>query len=189
MELITQRSRSTANSQYGYPDRFPAKCFNLKTSQQGYRQEGYTWSSVDGAVVFKLMRTKTQLELLRQLRQRKGLAKGFTLVELLIVVAIVGILSAVVLPRYIGARSSANAGALIGQAVGQAKECATFIASGGVGSNPNTSNCNTSAGSYTVSWSPAVSGLNCLTTSSGTSTSTRASIAIDSSGVMTCTFS
>jgi type IV pilus assembly protein PilA len=135
------------------------------------------------------MRTKTQLELLRQLRQRKGLAKGFTLVELLIVVAIVGILSAVVLPRYIGARSSANAGALIGQAVGQAKECATFIASGGVGSNPNTSNCNTSAGSYTVSWSPAVSGLNCLTTSSGTSSATQAAITIDASGVMSCAFS
>jgi prepilin-type N-terminal cleavage/methylation domain-containing protein len=138
-------------------------------------------------MAFFVMHVKTQLELLRQLRQRQGLAKGFTLVELMIVVAIVGILSAVVLPRFLGARDAAEAGSRIGQLVGQAKECSVFVASVGVGTNPNTSNCSTSGGNYSTSFN-AVSGLNCLTSSS-TSAATAATIAITNTGAMNCTFS
>ena len=145
--------------------------------------------SVDlvGMLFFNLMRAKTQLELLRKLRQRKGLAKGFTLVELMIVVAIVGILSAVVLPRFLGARSAAEAGSRIGQLVGQAKECAVFVASGGVGTNPDTTRCSTSGGTYNTSFS-AVSGLNCLTSSSA-SAATQATVTVLPSGSMNCAFS
>ncbi len=53
---------------------------------------------------------------------------GFTLVELMIVVAIIGLLSAVALPQFLGARSRADARAKIGEVVGLAKECAVFNA-------------------------------------------------------------
>ena len=54
-------------------------------------------------------------------------AKGFALVELMIVVAVVGILSAVVLPRYLAARAAAGAGSAIAENVALAKECGIFL--------------------------------------------------------------
>ena len=75
------------------------------------------------------MNSKTQLELLRQLRTRQSIVKqGFTLVELMIVVAIIGLLSAVALPQFLGARDRADSKAKIGEVVGLAKECATYQA-------------------------------------------------------------
>jgi len=75
------------------------------------------------------MNSKTQLELLRQLRTRQSLLKqGFTLVELMIVVAIIGLLSAVALPQFLNARDRADYKAKIGEVVGLAKECATYQA-------------------------------------------------------------
>ncbi|WP_411873151.1 type II secretion system protein [Vulcanococcus limneticus] len=131
------------------------------------------------------MRTQLQLELLRKLRQRKGQAKGFTLIELMIVVAILGLLVGVALPRYLGTRDAGEAGAKIGEIVGLAKECATYVTAGGVGSAPT--GCTTGASAtFSRSWTGTVAGLRCLTL--GPSTASAATVSVTAAGVMTCTF-
>jgi type IV pilus assembly protein PilA len=100
------------------------------------------------------LNSRLQLAFLNRKKGRNLLEKGFTLVELMIVIVIVGVLSAVALPNFLGTKDKAEAGAGVGSLVGLAKECAnnaildssdavtaasatniTFVESGAAGSN------------------------------------------------------
>jgi type IV pilus assembly protein PilA len=67
---------------------------------------------------------RLQLAFLNRKKGRNLLEKGFTLVELMIVIVIVGVLSAVALPNFLGTKDKAEVGAIAGSMAGLAKECA-----------------------------------------------------------------
>jgi type IV pilus assembly protein PilA len=111
----------------------------------------------------------------------------------MIVVAVVGILSAVALPRYLAARAAAGAGASIAEQVALAKECSTFVATGGIGQAPATTCTVTGGGTFnTVNWATdygqTVGGLKCLSAATSAGTRSATIIVTGTSGVMTCTF-
>lgn len=137
--------------------------------------------------------SKARLVLNVSLRARSGMARAFALIELMIVVAIVGVLSAVALPTYRNARIAAAAGALVGEAVGFAKECASAAASdvdSGITTGPTnvTITCTTAGGTVTATFTPGAAGIQCLSSSSAATDGT-VTITISERGVMTCAFS
>ncbi len=70
--------------------------------------------------------------LLRNIAQKKNKAQdGFTLIELMVVVAIVGVLSAVGLPQLLKAQDRAKISVAQQEAVNYAKECSISLLTGG----------------------------------------------------------
>lgn len=78
--------------------------------------------------------TSFNKSLLRQIAQKKNKAQnGFTLIELMVVVAIVGVLSAVGLPQLLKAQDRAKISVAQQEAVNYAKECSISLLTGGAG--------------------------------------------------------
>ena len=122
---------------------------------------------------------------------RTSASAAFTLVELMIVVAIIGLLSAVALPQFLNTRDRADAKAKVGELVGLSKECGTFNAEADMTPSTITGSANTvtcggsSPSTVTLSsktWRVSLA-IDCVGTSINAK---RAKMVIDASGRLTC---
>ena len=72
-----------------------------------------------------------QNALLKNKKAKNALQKGFTIVELMVVIVIVGILSAVALPQLNAAQDRAKDSVARSEAIAAGKECSVYVLAGG----------------------------------------------------------
>ena len=83
------------------------------------------------------MNTKLKSILVQRLAKNGKKLNGFTLIELMVVVAIVGILSGVGLPQLLKAQDNAKDSVAKQEAVSAAKECSIYLLNDSIGDEPD----------------------------------------------------
>lgn len=128
--------------------------------------------------------TFLQAALLRAQAKKNKKQNGFTLIELMVVVAIVGVLSSVGLPQLLKAQDKAKDSAAIATLTNAAKECSLLLVTENSGDNFDASQY--TAGGNTVTGTCEVDNAAALTILSASGDGTKeASVGFDIGGIPT----